>query len=98
MTITVDQSKTSSWSEIDAVELIGVTLGGDEVSALPETYELDGFSINYPSDWASTTDENDIPVLASSEDALTNRNQLDDGDVVITNEQTPPYPGLWIQN
>jgi hypothetical protein len=40
--------------------------------------------ISYPSDWATTIDENDIPVLASSEDALTSRNQLEDGDVVIT--------------
>lgn len=82
--ITVDQSITGSWSEIDAVELVGVTLGVDEVSTLPETFELDGFSIGYPSDWASTTDENDIPVLASSEDALTSRNELEDGDVIIT--------------
>jgi hypothetical protein len=82
--ITVDQSITGNWSEIDAVELVGVALGGDEVSTLPETLEQDGFSISYPSDWATTIDENDIPVLASSEDALTSRNQLEDGDVVIT--------------
>jgi hypothetical protein len=84
VTITVDQTLTGSWSEIDAVQLIGVVGGGEAASELSETLEVDGFSIDYPSDWAAMIDENDIPVLANSEDRLDNRDELEAGDVIIT--------------
>jgi len=84
--IKLDQSITNNWNEIDAVELVGTTAnaGGSAEADLSETLEFEGFSIDYPADWATTIDEGGVPVLASSDDVLENRNDLSDGDIVIT--------------
>ncbi len=79
--IYLDQSLTGSWNEIDAVELVGTVPG--ETLDLSETLEFEGFSINYPDSWVTTIDEGDVPVLATSDEALDRRDELNEEDVLI---------------
>lgn len=82
VTLTLDQTLTGNWNEIDAVQLVGYVLS-EQVSS-------GGLTVTYPQGWVSSGEEPDYIYIASDDATLT---IVEDGDSA---NQAPNTVGLSI--